>query len=250
MSRTIDLSGRTALVTGASRGIGAAVALTLAEAGAQVVLTARDGAALDEVAAKVGTLGAEALATPGDIASPEFIKALFQTAFARFKQLDILVNNAGALSDGLLGMIPDAQIEAGLRVNLTASIQCTQLAARLMQRRKTGSIILMTSIMGTVGAPGQAVYAAAKAGLVGLTRAAAKELAPAGVRVNALAPGFIETAMVGGLTDAQRAERVGAIGMGRPGTPEEVADAVLFLSSDLSRYVTGQVIGVDGAMSL
>lgn len=244
--RQVDLSGRVTLVTGASRGIGAAIAAAAAEAGSALVISARDKDALQGVAAPIRDKGAKVLAVAGDISDAKFVADLFKAAFAEFKQLDGLVNNAGALADGVIGMFKSEQIEQAIKLNLTAAIECTQLAARLMQRRNAGSIVNMTSIMGTAGAPGQAVYAAAKAGLVGLTKASAKELGAKGIRVNAIAPGMIDTSMIAVLNEQQRAERVRSIALGRVGKPEEVADLVTFLLSDRAAYITGQTIGIDG----
>jgi 3-oxoacyl-[acyl-carrier protein] reductase len=172
------------------------------------------------------------------------------TTTKRFGRLDVLVNNAGIMRPGVMGATAEADIEQVLRLNLESSLLLTEAAVRLMVRGGAGSIINMSSIIGRVGAPGQFAYAASKAGLIGATLAAAKELAPKGVRVNAIAPGFIATEMTDALSEEARMEAISHIGMARPGTPEDVADAVLFLASDLSRYVTGQVIGVDGGFVL
>ena len=243
MPTDLDLTGKVAVVTGASRGIGAAIVRSLAERGATVVAVART--------VSDDTFGLEnVVPIAGSLEDPAFAKDLVRTVFSRFKRLDVLVNNAGVMRPGPLGATPEADIQDVLRLNLESPILLTEAAVRLMVRGGGGSIINMSSIMGRVGAPGQFAYAASKAGLIGATLAAAKELAPKGVRVNAVAPGFIATEMTEALSDEARAEAVAKIGMGRPGTPEDVADAVLFLASDLSRYVTGQVIGVDGGFIL
>jgi 3-oxoacyl-[acyl-carrier protein] reductase len=244
--RQVDLSGRVTLVTGASRGIGAAIASAAADAGSALVISARDKGALEDVAAPLRIRGVRILVIAGDISDPKFVAELFKATFLEFRQLDGLVNNAGALADGAVGMFKSEQIDQAIRLNLTAAIECTQLAARLMQRRNVGSIVNLTSIMGTAGAPGQAVYASAKAGLIGLTKASAKELGPKGIRVNAVAPGMIDTNMIAVLDEQQRAERVRRIALGRIGKPEEVADLVTFLLSDRANYITGQTIGIDG----
>lgn len=245
MPAELDLTGKVAIVTGASRGIGAAIVRRLAEQGATVIAAART---VD--AATFADLGNRIVPIAGSLEDPEFAKELVRTAFSRFKRLDVLVNNAGVMRPGVMGATPQADIEQVLRLNLESAILLTEAAVRLMVRGGGGSIVNMSSIIGRVGAPGQFAYAASKAGLIGGTLAAAKELAPKGVRVNAIAPGFIATEMTGALSDEARAEAISHIGMGRPGTPEDVADAVLFLASDLSRYVTGQVIGVDGGLVL
>jgi 3-oxoacyl-[acyl-carrier protein] reductase len=249
MSADLDLSGRVALVTGSSRGIGRAIALRLAGAGAHVVLHGSEpGAALTAAEAEIRHAGGACTVATADLNAIEAVKALVKDAFGVAKRLDILVNNAGVLTEGMIGMTPDDQIQRTLRINLESALAAMQMAARLMMRAKSGSIINISSIMGLRGAPGVMAYAASKAGLVGATMAAAKELAPSGIRVNAVAPGFIATDMTRTLDENVIARRVAGIGMGRAGEPGEVADTVLFLASDLSRYVTGQVIGVDGGM--
>lgn len=242
----IDLSGRIALVTGASRGIGLAIARRLLDAGATVILTARH---FDEET--VAALNASA---PGrveidacDLATPEAARLVIRNVFSRHKRLDILVNNAGIMRAAMMGMISDADVSATLDLNLASPLHLIQAAARLMARTG-GSIVNLSSVVGLEGAAGQLAYAASKAGVVGLTRAAAKELAPKGVRVNAVAPGYIETDMTAHLGEAVRAQSLQSIGLGRAGTPDDVADVVLFLCSDLSRYMTGQVLRVDGGM--
>lgn len=249
MSADLDLSGRVALVTGSSRGIGRAIALRLAEKGAHVVLHGSGpGAALTAAEAEIRDAGGTCTVATADLNAIEAVKALVKEAFGIAKRLDILVNNAGVLTEGMIGMTPDDQIQRTLRINLESALAAMQMAARLMMRTKSGSIINISSIMGMRGAPGVMAYAASKAGLVGATMAAAQELAPSGIRVNAVAPGFIATDMTRTLDENVIARRVAGIGMGRAGEPGDVADTVLFLASDLSRYVTGQVIGVDGGM--
>jgi 3-oxoacyl-[acyl-carrier protein] reductase len=249
MSIELDLSGRVALVTGSSRGIGRAIALRLAGAGAHVVLHgSTPGAALAATETELRDKGGTCTMATADLAVADDVKRLVKDSFGIAKRLDILVNNAGILSEGVIGMIPDDDIRRTLSVNLESALVSMQMAARLMMRARSGSIINISSIMGLRGAPGVMAYAASKAGLVGATLAAAKELAPNGIRVNALAPGFIATDMTHALDETVLAKRLAGIAMNRAGTPDEVADAALFLASDLSRYVTGQVIGIDGGM--
>ncbi len=237
------------LVTGASRGIGRAIALHLAAQPAQLVLVARDEQALASLAAEVESLGAPApLCTALDLTDADAIAALFKQVFSRFGRLDGLVNNAGVLHEGLLGMIRAEDIDQVLAVNVKAPLMAMQYASRLMARTGKGSIVNLVSIMGVNGAAGLSLYAASKAALVGATRSASKELAPRGIRVNAVSPGFIDTDMTRGMPEAAHAKRVASIGMGRAGTPQEVAALVSFLLGDASSYVNGQVIGIDGQM--
>jgi 3-oxoacyl-[acyl-carrier protein] reductase len=186
----------------------------------------------------------------GSIAESAVVEQSAKLIFQQFKRLDIVVNNAGVLSDAYIGMISDEMIQTVLNTNLVSVIKVTQTMARLMKRQKAGSIVNLSSIIGRRGNVAQLVYGASKAGVIGATLSAAKELAPSGVRVNAVAPGFIDTPMTANLPDEARDRIVSAIGMGRIGTAEDIADVILFLASDLSRYVTGQVVGVDGGWAL
>lgn len=245
------LDGRVALVTGSTRGIGWATAKALAAHGATVLINGRsDATMLDARVTELRATGATASGYLADAADPDAIAALYRQLFKEHRRLDVLVNNAGVLEEGMLGMIPRDAVDRGLAVNLAGPLHHVQTAARLMRRGGGGAIVNITSIMGTRGAPGLAVYAASKAGLVGLTLAAAKELAPDNIRVNAVAPGFIDTDMARALPAELFAERLASVRTGRIGTPEDVAHAVLFLASDLSSYVTGQVLGVDGGMTV
>lgn len=237
------------LVTGASRGIGRAIAQRLGAQGQQLVLVARDTVALDEVAADLRAGGApDPMLHAMDLADSDAVADLFKQVFSRFGRLDGVVNNAGMLHEGLLGMIRAEEIDQVLAINVKAPIMVMQYAARLMARAKRGSIVNLVSIMGTNGAAGLTVYAASKAALVGATRSAAKELAGRGIRVNAISPGFIDTDMTRGMSDDAHARRLASIGMGRAGTPAEVAQLAAFLLGDESSYITGQVIGIDGQM--
>jgi 3-oxoacyl-[acyl-carrier protein] reductase len=228
-----------ALVTGSTRGIGLAAARRLAEDGHTVVVNGTDAEA---VRARADELGGDAL--PFDVADADAVQAAVRELFSRHKRLDVLVNNAGVLDDALLGMI---QPRRTFDVNALGVLNTMQACARLLARGDGGAIVNVASIIGITGNRGQVAYAGSKAAVIGMTRSAAKELAPK-VRVNAVAPGFIDTDMTRALGPEIFEERVAAVGLGRAGTPEEVAEAIAWLASDRARYVTGQVLGVDGGM--
>jgi len=241
------LEGRTALVTGASRGIGAAIAAAFAREGARLVLGGRS-TQVEAVADGIRKQGGSAVAVRGDLRDEASAKALVGACRKELGGLDVLVNNAGLMVAARLGMASAESIREHFDVNVYATIALTQYAIRLMDAKRSPSIVNMASIAGTQGMADLAVYSASKGAVVAFTLASAKELAPKGIRVNAIAPGFIDTDLVRGITPAERQRRIDGIAMGRAGTAEEVAGAALFLASDLSRYVTGQVLGVDGGM--
>lgn len=243
------LQGKRVVITGAGRGIGLAIARQFAAQGAELWLNGRDEEAITRMVEALGVeFGVPCIPLCFDAADPQAVKQAFQQLFGQTRQLDVLINNAGVLDDALLGMVQQQQIERTFATNSYSTLYCSQYAARLMQRSGGGSIINMASIIGRVGNAGQAVYAGSKAAVIGITQSLAKELAASQIRVNAIAPGFIDTDMARSLPPAKFDERVASIAMGRIGTPDEVASVALFLASDLSRYVTGQVIGVDGGM--
>lgn len=252
MNADCGLTGKVAIVTGSTRGIGWAVADTFAAHGASVVVNGvRSPDRVQEVALDFEQRhGVPCLGVVADASDAKQVASVYQAIFKRFKRLDVLVNAAGIMRGALIGMISDELVQETLAVNLAGSIHHVQSAAKLMARNGAGSIVNLTSILGVEGIEGQSVYAASKAGVVGLTYAAAKELAPKGIRVNAVAPGFIATDLTAALSEEKRAEFAGRIRLGRVGQPSDVAKAVLFLGSDLAAYITGQVLGVDGCMQV
>jgi 3-oxoacyl-[acyl-carrier protein] reductase len=241
------LEGRVAVVTGASRGIGAAIARAFFAQGATLLLCAR-GEGVEAVARELSSAERPVRALRGDVSDPAFARDLIATARREHGRLDVLVNNAGILRQGLIGMTSADQIRELLEVNVLAVMTLTQYAARLMDPGRFPSVVNLASIAGSQGMEGVTAYSASKAAVVGYTLSCAKELASKGVRVNAIAPGFIDTDMIRGVSPEWYERRVQSIRMGRIGKPEDVAGVAVFLASDLSRYVTGQVIGVDGSM--
>jgi 3-oxoacyl-[acyl-carrier protein] reductase len=240
--------GRVAVVTGGAKGIGRAVSRALAAGGAKVVLSGRDEAALEEACAEVRSQGGEAVAAKADVSVEADATALCDRALEAFGKAEILINNAGVTRDGLLLRMSDQDWDQVLDTNLKGAFHCIRAFARPMVRQRWGRIVNVSSVIGLIGNAGQANYAASKAGLLGLTKSVAKELASRHITVNAVAPGFIETAMTGALTDKVRESLLAQIPLGRLGSPEDVAHAVGFLCTEEAGYVTGQVLTVDGGM--
>lgn len=242
------LSDKVAIVTGASRGIGRVIALALAGQGAKVVASARNAEALDNLTAEIKAQGGEAVAVVGDVALDADANNLISQAVATYGKVDILVNNAGITRDGLLLRMKSEDWDAVLNTNLKGAFLCTRAVAKVMSKQRSGRIINMSSVVGDMGNAGQANYCASKAGLLGLTKSVARELARRNVTVNAVTPGFIVTDMTEDMTDKAREAMTAQIPLGRLGESEDVANAVLFLASDQSSYITGQVLGVNGGM--
>ncbi|MCL5025750.1 MAG: 3-oxoacyl-[acyl-carrier-protein] reductase [Chloroflexi bacterium] len=249
MENKLPLQGQVAVVTGASRGIGRAIALKLASLGARVGVNYRaNSAAAEEVAKAITAAGSEAFLLPGDVSDPQAAAAVIASAIERGGRLDILVNNAGIIRDTLLMRMSDEDWDAVLTTNLKGAFLCTRAALRPMMRQRSGRIVNISSVAGVMGNPGQANYSAAKAGLIGFTKSVAREVASRGIAVNAVAPGFIVTDITQGLTDKVKEGILGQVPMGRFGQPEEVAEVVAFLAVPTTTYITGQVIHVDGGL--
>ena len=252
----MTLNGRVAVVTGASQGIGRACAIELAKRGASVALVARNQQKLEEVAAEVARVGssggtgapARARVFATDISDEEQIKTTFKSILAEFGKIDILVNNAGITRDQLIMRMKRADWDAVLNTNLTSAYLCTQQAISSMLKQRWGRIINVTSVFGQTGQAGQTNYASSKAGLIGLTMAVAREVGSRNITCNAVAPGFIETAMTSVLSDELKQSALKMIPLGRVGTPEEVAHCVAFLASEEAAYITGHVLNVNGGM--
>jgi 3-oxoacyl-[acyl-carrier protein] reductase len=244
----MNLNGKVALITGASRGIGRAVALKLAGEGADVVVTATSLERAQKTADEITAMGGKALAVKVDVSSTSDVEELFAKTAEVFGKLDILVNNAGITRDGLLMRMKDADWDAVIDTNLKGAFVCTREAIKLMGKAKGGSIVNISSVVGEMGNAGQANYCASKAGLIGLTKAVAREYARRNITVNAITPGFIETDMTDVLSPPVKEDLMKLIPLGRFGKPEDIANAVFFLVSEMGSYVTGHVLSVNGGM--
>jgi 3-oxoacyl-[acyl-carrier protein] reductase len=248
LSLQVHMANRIAFVTGASRGIGKACVHALSAAGNKVVLAARQVEKLEEVAADVRAAGGDAFVVAIDLASPDSIKEAFAKASKDFGRIDILVNNAGLTRDGLALRMKRDDWDAVIQTNLSGSFFCIQQVLPGMVRERWGRVVNITSVVGESGNPGQANYVASKAGLIGLTKSLAQELASRNITVNAVAPGFVETDMTAGLNEGLKAKITDSVPLKRIGKPEEIAAAVRFLASDDASYITGHVLDVNGGM--
>lgn len=245
----LDLSGRVAIVTGGSRGIGRATAERLAASGATVVVNYRGNAtAAEATVAAITGAGGKAVAVQGDVSQPAEVEHLVKTTLEQFGRIDILVNNAGITRDNLLLRMKDSDFDEVIATNLRGVFLCTRAVLRPMTKQRFGRIINITSVIGLIGNAGQANYAAAKAGIIGFTKSTAREMASRGITVNAIAPGFIETEMTEALSDETRKAILATIPLGRFGQPAEVAGLICFLASDAGAYISGQTLTIDGGM--
>jgi 3-oxoacyl-[acyl-carrier protein] reductase len=244
-----NLEDKIALVTGGGRGIGRAICLELAACGATVIVNYnRSGAAADEVVAQIEAAGGAAKSLQTDASDADQVASMFKEIISEFKSIDILINNAGMTRDNVIMMMKPDDFDAVIETNLRSCWLCCKSAARAMMRKRSGSIINITSVVGIAGNGGQTNYAASKAGIIGLTKSLAKEVAVRGIRVNAVAPGFVETNMTADLSDEVKERAIEAIPLGRIGAPQDIAKAVAFLASDEAAYITGQTLAVDGGM--
>jgi 3-oxoacyl-[acyl-carrier protein] reductase len=246
-----ELTGKIALVTGGSRGIGRAISLELAARGATVIINFRsNGDAAREVVAEIEANGGTAETWQADVSNEEQVNAMFKSITSKDNHgtIDILVNNAGMTRDNVIMMMKPSDFDDVISTNLRSTWLCCKTAVRTMMRKRTGTIINITSVVGIAGNGGQTNYAASKAGIIGMTKSLAKEVAPRGITVNAVAPGFVGTDMTADLSDEVKGKAVEAIPLGRMGTPEDIAQAVAFLASPGATYITGQTLVVDGGM--
>ena len=242
------LKEKTALITGSERGIGRAIAIELAKNGADIILNDLDMQALEETAAMIREEGRKAVISEGDVSSSAHVEKIVEKGLQEFNKIDILVNNAGITRDGLIMRMKEEDWDLVLNVNLKSAFLMTKAVSRHMMKARYGKIVNISSVIGLIGNFGQANYSASKAGLIGLTKSSAKELASRNINVNAIAPGFIQTAMTDKLPEEVKKDLISKIPAGVLGTSRDVANLVLFLSADSSKYITGQVINVDGGM--
>ncbi|MCC8161271.1 MAG: 3-oxoacyl-[acyl-carrier-protein] reductase [Oscillospiraceae bacterium] len=243
------LNGKVAIVTGSGRGIGKAIAVKLASYGANIVINdipSSDYA--DETCEEIKAMGVDSIVIKGDVRKTEDVKRLISETMDKFGKIDIFVNNAGVTKDGLMIRMSEEDWDLVMDINLKGAFNCIKAVARPMMKQRSGAIINIASIVGVMGNPGQANYVASKAGLIGLTKTTAKEFASRGIRCNAVAPGFIRSAMTDVLADDVKQKYFDSIPLGKFGETEDIADVVAFLASDMSKYVTGQVINVDGGL--
>ncbi len=244
----MNLKERVALVTGGAQGIGRAVALTLARNGADVVISDVNQEKAEQTAAEISGLGRRSMALKADVAREDDVEKMVEAVLERFGRIDILVNNAGIARDKLILRMSEGDWDAVLNVNLKGTFNCTKTVLKYMSRQRSGKIVNIASVVGEMGNAGQANYAASKAGVIGLTKTVAREFAQRGINVNAVAPGYIQTSMTEAIPEKAKEELKRMIPMERLGTPEDVAEAVLFLVSDVSSYITGQVLNVNGGI--
>lgn len=243
----MDFTGKTVIVTGSTRGIGYAVACAFLEAGASVMLTGT-GASVNDVVSELKNKGYKAEGFIGDLSVPSNAQELIDKTIEFFGGIDVLVNNAGITCDKLLIRMEEEDWDKVMNVNLKSTFLCTKAAARIMMKKRKGTIINISSIVGLMGNAGQANYAASKAGIIGFTKSVAREFASRGITCNVIAPGFIETQMTGALPEEIKENYLKSIPLGRFGTPSDVADLAVFLASEKARYITGQVINIDGGL--
>lgn len=244
----MKLKGKVALITGAAQGIGKAIAIALAKEGADIIASDINLELAEKTAGEISSIGVKAKSLKMNVADYSEVEGKVKEAVAEFGKIDILVNNAGITKDSLLVRMKPEDFDAVLSVNLKGTYNCTKVISRLMMKARSGKIVNIASIVGQMGNVGQANYAASKAGVIGFTKTAARELAVRGINVNAIAPGFIDTEMTRRLPEDKKIKLNEQIPLGRLGTPEDVASAVIFLATDDSKYITGQVISVNGGM--